>query len=259
MCAAPFAVGSAWAAEASPSVGEQVFVERLRALVEGRKWPEAMRHIQQAQALRPPPPWLAARDGDVRLAQIRIGLGQRDLPGVVNAARLFVNGDEARSQQALEIARAAHAAGDPAPAIELVREIVHRAPKFLLAQRVLAEWEPAAAAERKSPAERKPAVEARPPPERKAPPSEEDEATVQLARLRTAREEENLPAMRTAARLFLTGDHGRAFTLLEVAREYFGRGDKATALTLTREVLRRTPGFPPAQRQLAEFEAAEKK
>ena len=152
MCAAPFAAATLMAAEPGASVAEQVFVDRLRALVEARRWADAARHVQQAQALRPVPEWLGRSDGDVRLAQIRIGLGQLDVPAAVTAARFFLNGDEARSQQVLAIARGAHAAGDVAAAVALAKEILHRSPDFAAAERALAEWEPVT--EKRAPAKK---------------------------------------------------------------------------------------------------------
>ncbi len=246
MCAAPFAPGALRAAEAGATVAEQVFFDRLRALVEAQRWADAARHIQQVKALKPRPEWLGPRDGEVRLAQVRIGLGQSDLPAAVKAARLFANGDEARAQLLLTIAREAHAAGNTAAAVALAREIVRRSPDWAAAQRALAEWEP-------PPAGKKASVE------RKELLTGEEEAAALLAQLRKARETDNLPAMLTAARLFLTGDRGRAAQMLEIAREYFSRDDRAAAIMLTREVVRRTPDFPAAERQLAEFQAAEKK
>ena len=245
MCAAPFAPGALRAAEAGATVAEQVFFDRLRALVEAQRWSAAARHIQQVQALKPTPEWLGPRDGEVRLAQVRIGLGQRDLPAAVKAARFFANGDEARSMQLLAIARATHTAGDGAAAVALAREIVSRAPDFAAAQIALAEWEPRAV--KKNPVEKK------------TPPAGQDEATVLLAQVRSAHAADDIPAMLAAARLFLTGDRGRAAQMLEIAREYFSKGDRSAAVLLTREVVRRTPDFPAAERQLAEFQAAEKK
>ena len=243
--AAPFVAVALSAAEAGASVAEQVFFERLRALVTAQRWGDATRHIQQAQALRPPPEWLATREGEVRLAQVRIGLAQLDLPAAVKAARLFANGDEPRSQELLALAREAKAAGHPAVAVALAKVIVSRAPDFVAAQHALSEWEPKA--------------EKKTPDAKKLPASPEDEAMDLLAQLRRARAADNLPAMLTAARLFLTGDRGRATQLLAIAREYFSAGDRAVAVMLTREVVRRTPGFPPAELQLAEFQAVEKK
>ncbi len=243
--AAPFAAGAVGAPEAGGSVAEQVFFERLRALVTAHRWTDATRHIQQAQALRPPPEWLVTRDGEMLLAQVRIGLAQHDLPVAVKAARLLANGDEARSHQLLTLAREANAAGNTAVAVALAKVIVSRAPDFAAAQRALVEWEPKA--EKKTPGAKKP------------PASSEDDAADLLVQMRRARGADNLPAMLTAARLFLTGDRGRATQMLEVAREYFSSGDRAVAVMLTREVVRRTPGFSVAELQLAEFQAAEKK
>ncbi len=245
LCAAPFTAVALGAAEAAVSVAEQVFFERLRALVAAQRWSDATRHIQQAQALRPPPPWLGDRDSEVRLAQVRIGLAQLDLPAAVKAARLFANGDEARSQALLALAREAKAAGNTAVAVALAKVIVGRAPDFGAAQRALAEWEPKAEKKASAP---------------KSPPADpDDEPALLLARVRSARAADNLPGMLTAARLFLSGDRGRATQLLALAREYFSAGDRAVGVMLTREAVRRTPGFPVAERQLAEFQAEEKK
>jgi hypothetical protein len=238
---------------ATMSVAEQVFFQRLHDLVEARRWPEAQRHIQQVQALRTEPEWLAKRDGELRLAQFKISRGQGDLTGMLNAARLFLNGDEARSQQMFEMARQLEAAGEKATAIAVLKEVVSRTSKHALAQRLLAEWEPPVAKPPPRPA--KAAEPSKPVPERKGPVSAEEEAAAHLAALRSHYAEGNLSGVRSAARLFLNGDRERSQKLLEVAREFHGRGDTATALLLTREVLRRTPGFPPAQRLLAELEA----
>jgi hypothetical protein len=247
------------AAAPAISVAEQVFFQRLHDLVEARKWPEAQRHIQQLQALRTEPSWLAGREGELRLAQFKISRGQGDLTGMLNAARLFLNGDEVRSQQMLEMARQLKAAGEKAAAIAVLKEVVSRTPKYLPAQRLLAEWEPPAPKPPPRPKPKAEPVAPKPPPERKAAPATpEEEAAAHLAALRSHYAEENLIGVRSAARLFLNGDRERSQKLLEVAREFHGKGDTATALLLTREVLRRTPEFPPAQRLLAELEAPPK-
>lgn len=247
------------AAEVAPiaDVAERVFVERLEALLAAQQWTEAARHIQQVSAIRPAPAWLAGREADVRWAQIRIGQAQRDLPGMVAAARLFLNGEDARSRRLLELARETQVAGDRPAALALVKEIVHRTPGFAPAQRVLAEWEPPVG-ESKRPVEKGPAEPPVSSRQKKTPAPEVDEATRLLAQLRTNRDAANVPAMLATARLFLTGERARSLTMLDVARESLGRNDRNTASLLTKEVLRRTPGFPPAQRLLVEIEAAEK-
>jgi hypothetical protein len=241
LCAAPFAAG---AAEAGASVAERVFFDRLGALMEARRWGDAVRHIQQAQALRPVPAWFTEREGDVRLAQVRIGLAQRDLPAAVKAARLYLNGDAARSQRILDLAREADQAGHRPVAVALAKEIADRSPDFVAAQQALAAWEPKRA--QKAPAQPKPKAG-----------SEEDEAAL-LAQVRRAHAADEVSAMLAAARLFLNGDPARAAQLLAVAREFFSAGDQAAAIRVTREIVRRAPDFAAAERQLAEWEAGKK-
>ncbi len=243
------------AAQSGIEVAEQFFSQRLQTLVEARQWADAARHIQQAQALRPPPVWLAAKEAEVRLAQVRIAIGRADLPGALTAARLFLNGDDERAQQLLALARELHAAEAKPTAIALAKEIVRRTPAFALAVRQLAEWEPPAT-ERKPRLETKPSPEPKRVPDAKPPAVEVNEETALLARLRAAHEQGNIPGMLSAARLFLTGDRARSQRLLEVAREYSTRGDRVTAITLTKEVLRRTVDFPPAKRLLVELESS---
>ena len=246
----------ALAAVAQPGdVAEQIFSARLQSLLEAKQWAEAARHLQQAQALRPAPAWLATKDDEVRFAHIRIAVGREDVSGALAAARLFLTGDEARSQRLLAFARDLYPTNQKAAAIGLVKEIVRQSPAFAVAVRQLAEWEPPAE-EKKPRAEPKLVPEPKRASEPKPPAVEVDEETSVLARLRAAQEQGNIPAMLSAARRFLTGDRERSFRLLEVAREYATRGDRATAIALTKEVLRRTPDFPPAKRQLAELESA---
>jgi hypothetical protein len=247
----------ALAATAQPAedVAEQVFSTRLQSLLEAKQWAEASRHLQQAQALRPAPVWLTARDAEVRFAHVRIAAGREDVSGALAAARIFLTGDEARTLQLLAFARELHAAGAKPMGIGLVKEIVRRTPAFTVAVRQLAEWEPLGE-EKKPRVETKPAPEPKRAPEPKPPAAQVDEETSVLGRLRAAQEQGNIPAMLSAARRFLTGDRERSFRLLEVAREYAARGERTTAVALTKEVLRRTADFPPAKRQLAELESA---
>lgn len=255
-------------AEAStgPSVAELVFFGRLHELVQAKKWTEATRHIQQLQALRNEPEWLAPRAGELRFAQIQISRGQGDPTGVLNAARLYLNGDDVRSQRLLQFAQELYAAEEKTSAIALVKEITGRTPGFAPAQRVLAEWVPPPAPKPKK--ERKVATlpvppragaadgSVKAPAERTSvPATEEDEAAAHLAFLRKSHELGNLPGVLAAARLYLTGDRDRAEKMLEIAREFRARDEPRLALLLTQEVLRRTPRFGPAQRLLAELEA----
>ena len=57
-----------------------------------------------------------------------------------------------------------------------------------------------------------------------------------------------------AAKLYLNGDNDRSQHVLDFGRAAFARGDRETALTLGREVIRRTPDYAPAQRLLNEWQ-----
>lgn len=236
---------------------EQVFVLRLEDLLRGGKWEEAARHIQQAQGQRPAPAWLAARSGMIWLAQVRIARERRDLPGMMKAARLYLNGEDERSRRLLELARGYFAADDRDAALSLAREIASREPTDAAAQAVVAEWDP--------PAARKLAAAARVerPMEGAAaavrPESTLDEIGALKADVRARAANGDLPGMLRSARLLLTGDRSRSEQVLGLAREVHASGNRAAALALAREVLRRSPNFPPAVRLLREWEPVGKK
>lgn len=78
--------------------------------------------------------------------------------------------------------------------------------------------------------------------------------SLRLAQVRLGQAAGDFPAMMAAARFFLNGDNERSRQLLAAAREFFDRGDKAAAIALANEVLRRSPGYTPAKRILAEWQ-----
>jgi hypothetical protein len=119
---------------------EHEFFRRLDELVKAEQWDDAARHVKQADSLQPEPMWLSARDGAVRLAQVRIAYGRRDLPAAVAAVRLFLNSDERRAEQLLDVARTCFANGDKEFAAAFTREILRRQPNYAPAKRVQAEW-----------------------------------------------------------------------------------------------------------------------
>jgi hypothetical protein len=53
------------------------------------------------------------------------------------------------------------------------------------------------------------------------------------------------------AKVYLDGSEGRAQGVLTLAQELYATGKKDEAVGLVREVLRKTPGFTPAERVLA--------
>jgi hypothetical protein len=127
--------------------GEQVFFQRLAAALNAGQWPEAEKLLRDVRNAKPPPAWFETRDGELRLAQLRITLGQGEVTPLIAAAKLYLNRDPARARRALELAAAARAKGDRDPAVALVREIVRAAPDFLPAKRTLDEWLPTPAKE----------------------------------------------------------------------------------------------------------------
>lgn len=229
---------------------EQVFVLRLEDLLRGGKWEEAASHIQQAQAQRPPPAWLAGRLGMIRLAQVRIARERRDFPAMMTAARLYLNGEDERSRRLLELARGYFAAGDREPALSLAREVASREPTDAAAQAVVEEWDPAAA--RKVAAAARVEAPAVALAGGKAAPGAE--AAALLAEMRARAASGELSGMLSSARLFLNGESGRSQQVLDVAREIYATGERAAAIRLVREVGRKSPNFPPATRLLNEWE-----
>ncbi len=242
----------------SPAIpAEQFFALRLDDLLRAGRWEEAAAHVQQAQGLRPAPPWLEAQAGHIAFAQVRIAHGQGDSPGMKKAARLYLNGDDERSRRLLELARTMLAGGDRSQAVGLVREIVSRSPQDVAARTALEEWEPVPA--------QKTAVTRRleTTPERKATGvmhalEVDDEAATLLKDLRLRAALGEVAQVLGNARALLTGDRARSDQVLEVARELYAAGDRSTALLLVREVGRKSPGYPPANRLLNEWERATK-
>lgn len=78
---------------------------------------------------------------------------------------------------------------------------------------------------------------------------------LRFAQMRIARGRGEMPEMIAAAKFFLDGDQDRARRVTEVAREIAGQGERDAAVTLTREVLRSVPDYPPAVRLLGELQS----
>lgn len=63
----------------------------------------------------------------------------------------------------------------------------------------------------------------------------------------------DLLGLRTAARLYITGDRLRSAQMIEIARELHSAGRKEEAILLLRELIAKVPDYTVAQRQLAEW------
>ena len=122
--------------------GEKVFLQQLDTALDAARWDEAADLLRDAGAARPAPAWVTVREPSLRLAQARISRGQGDRAGMLTATRLFLNGDNERSQQVLELGRKYWDAGDKDAGRILVKEVLTRTPGFPPAVRLSAEWDP---------------------------------------------------------------------------------------------------------------------
>jgi len=135
------------AAEAAPVAATQTWTEpqfrlRLQQAVEASRWSDAQQLLREVRAQRPEPAWLAASDATLRLADVRIGAGIDDRSAMLAAARIYLNGEDARSRQLLATAREIDQRGKRDAAIALAREVLRRTPRMAEARRALAEWSP---------------------------------------------------------------------------------------------------------------------
>ena len=142
------AVESLPAAPAAPVVvaqrfpKENVFFQRLGDALNGEQWDAAEQLLRDARNALPEPDWFALRDGDFRLADVRLAHGRGERVRMQSAAALFINGDALRSRQALDLAQAIFKKGDKDSAIWLVAEVLRRTPTHAAARKLMSEWRP---------------------------------------------------------------------------------------------------------------------
>lgn len=120
---------------------EKIYFQRLGELLLDEQWALAEQFIREARTAKPPPAWLEKRDGEIRLALMKISDGRGETAGLIAAAKLYLNGDNDRSQHVLDFGRAALARGDRETALTLGREVIRRTPDYAPAQRLLSEWQ----------------------------------------------------------------------------------------------------------------------
>ena len=232
-------------------IGEHVFFKELNEYITAKDWTAAEKQARLAAQMRPLPHWVAKREADLRLAQVRIDIGHEEIPALMASARLFLNGDDERARRIMEIAREMDAAGNRATALMLAKEVMRKSPRYAPARRAVAEWEPvktdAKSGSDTSPASDRPVAGSR------------SGGVDPLEAVRSRQAAGDVPGMLTAARQFLNGEQVRSQQVLEVAREFYEKADRNAANLLVREVLRRTPNFPPAVRLAQEWESAAKK
>lgn len=130
-------------ASAAPPATERRFFELLDNHVTQRDWASGEKLIRELRSRRPAPSWFDAREADLRLAEVRINQGRGETPAMLASARLFLNGDTARAQRMIEIAKEFYAGGDRAGALALAQAILARTPDFSPAEQQIKLWKPA--------------------------------------------------------------------------------------------------------------------
>jgi hypothetical protein len=129
--------------------GEQEFFEELDGLLRAGKWEEAERKVRAQRNRRPRLPWFEARDGDLRLVDVRINQGRGDRAAMLASAGVYLNGDADRSRRMMIVAGMIAEAGDRASAVALLESVLNKTPEFPGARRLLREWKMPAGASKK--------------------------------------------------------------------------------------------------------------
>lgn len=120
---------------------EKIYFQRLSDLVRDEQWALVEQFIREARIAKPKPAWLEKRDGEIRLALMQVSQARGETRELVAAAKLYLNGDNDRSQHVLDFGRAASARGDRETALALGKEVIRRTPEYAPAQRLLREWQ----------------------------------------------------------------------------------------------------------------------
>lgn len=117
-----------------------IFFARLDEAMRGEEWAAADQLIREVRNARPEPEWLNSRDGELRLAELRLADALGERPRMIAAAALFLNGDAKRSRQVLELGRTCYARGDGDSAIALANAVLRRSPNLEEARNLISEW-----------------------------------------------------------------------------------------------------------------------
>jgi predicted Zn-dependent protease len=123
-------------------IGEKPFFAKLDEAIRAADWTRAQQRVRELRNRRPAPSWLATREADVLLSQIRIEHGAGDRLTMLITAKIYLDGDVRRSQAALALAQEFFAGGAKEDAQLLLKEILRKAPNFPPAERQQAAWAP---------------------------------------------------------------------------------------------------------------------
>ncbi len=284
--AVPLAKELAAAAPAGPDpkpaavtvLNEKEFFNQLTVALGAGDHTGVLAQIREIRSNRPG--WLAAHDDELRRAEILAHAGLHDMLALTAAASLWLNGSTDRARAGMELATKLHGTDTTAEAVQLLELVVRKTPGFAPADRLLTEWRPAPIGNGNAPATGLTAdlgSEARFF-ARLASTLQAGNPTAALAQIHTARSarpawlaarEEELMRdeilsqahlhdrvnLTSLTRLYLNGDRARSLAILALAGQLHTAETTAEAVLLVDEVLRKTPGFAPATRQLTEWAA----
>jgi tetratricopeptide (TPR) repeat protein len=122
---------------------EKAFFQQLEELETNRRWADAAQALRSVRVAKPK--WLAGRNADVLLGQMRVAVETGDMLELLGAAKTYLDGSNARSQRGVALAQRLHERGAPGDAELLLAEVFRRSPDFPPARRLRDEWKAEAA------------------------------------------------------------------------------------------------------------------
>ncbi len=121
---------------------EPRFLQALADTMQAGDSAAALGQIRAARVAHPA--WLAARDAELSQDEILLNGRLGETLAMSAAARLYLNGDTARTSAAIALAQQLHDGGHPAEAVRLLQDVLRKTPNLGFATRLLGEWEPPA-------------------------------------------------------------------------------------------------------------------
>lgn len=135
---------------AMPAQTDKAFFQQLDEYQKSGRWAEAAESLRKVRVAKPA--WLDQRNGDILQRQMRVAVETGDILELLGAEKLYLDGSNERSQQAVAVARLVGEHGTRADAERVLAEVTKRSPDFPPARRLKEEW---AAADAKAKAAKK--------------------------------------------------------------------------------------------------------
>ncbi|MBP9914265.1 MAG: hypothetical protein KBF26_12760, partial [Opitutaceae bacterium] len=120
-------------------LSESAFFSRLDSAMAEKQWAAAADALRDVQLAKPS--WLAARQTDVLVRQMRVAEARHEPLDLILAAKLLLAGATAQAQLVVDYAVELHGQNENENAVLLLREVLHKIPNHGLARRWLEEWQ----------------------------------------------------------------------------------------------------------------------